>query len=70
MMGVRVVTPGLFGSIAREHPTGVSWRVTKKGRLVVQDADAREVARYKDSRWLEVWSYDGRQIAERGTDDA
>lgn len=39
----------------REHASGVTWRVTKKKRLIVLDPAGKELARYKDSRWLDVW---------------
>ena len=61
-MGVRITLAGgvYFGSQPqREHLTGVSWRVTKKKRLLVFDADGKEIARYKDHRWSDVWLTDG-----------
>ena len=58
-MSVKVTLQG-YGFImsapaVREHTAGVSWRLTKKKRLVIHDDKGNEVARYKDAAWRDVW---------------
>ena len=59
--GITVIGPsggyGFGSGEARNHPSATSWRISKKKKdLVLFDADHREVARYKQGRWHEVWS--------------
>ncbi len=61
--GVVVEFPAPSGGISfggvpfahRSHPTGRSWRISKKGVLVVHDQVGNELARYKSGRWNVVW---------------
>ena len=53
-MGVIVKVVGISGVVAQKHPAGVSYRETKKGKLLVFDNTGRELARYKNAQWNAV----------------
>ena len=46
---------GFLGPAVRRHPAAISWRITKKGRLILFSECGIEVARYKASLWQSVW---------------
>ena len=56
-MTVIVTLPGaptLFGPAAITHPDGVSYRETKKRKLLVFDESGHEVGRYTPGSWGRV----------------